>query len=182
MANFAHFQRRSYELKHKEEILTELNREVDLFIRKTDKYTINGAAIELDSKKQEEIINDLLKAERLIDEYINQIHKASRFKVRHWEQDMMRGAKSDLVGLRRKIIGKLKLLQRRVNLFRKTVSTFKMTDRGKVFEQTVQQVDNYIDVNDGNIQIGAGGEIIVTVTLLLAFLAELLKRKNTELE
>lgn len=182
MASAIHFYRRSDELKYQKEILANLSEEVDRFIKNTDKYKIKDIKLELDSVKIIETINDLTQLEKLIDSYINRVHRASKIKIRHWERQALQGNRDEIVGIRRIIIRKLRKLQTRVRLLKNNVGLFKFDRKATVIESVVKQVDNLVDFKKGEMNVEAGGGVILAVTLLLAFFVELVKRKETELE
>ncbi|MEM1119165.1 MAG: hypothetical protein AAGJ18_01870, partial [Bacteroidota bacterium] len=174
--------KRTYELKHQREILSDLSREVDKFIKITDKYRVDDVGVGLDSVKIMEITNDLLELEKLIDIYINRVYRAARVKIRYWEQQALRGSRDEIVGIRRQIISKLRKLQTRVKLLRKTVSLVKFDDRAIAIESLGKQIDNFWDMQTGQLKSDPGAGIIIAVTVLLAFFYELVIRKDNELE
>jgi len=182
MSGNIHFIKRSHELRQQKEILGNLGHEIDKFIRLTDKYKVGGVKIEMDSQKIQETLNDLLEVEKLIDVYKNQTHRSSRVKVNHWEGNQIRGQRDEIVGIRRKIIKKLSQLETRVKLMRNNVSLFKFDNRAVMIESVGKQLDNMVDMQTGKMNSHGVGDLMVGVALLLAFMCELVRRKDDELE
>ncbi len=181
MASNVHFLRRRYELKHQIDFQLQVEREMDMFIRKTNKFVLSKVAISMETEKINEATQDLLKLEEEIDVYYNYVHRISRVKVKHWERQHLDGQRSDIVGKRRKIIRKLKKLKSRVRKLRYIVESFKPKEKAQIVEQTLQQIGNYQDPETGIIKTEAGGDLIVCITLLLAFFAELRRKKNEKI-
>ena len=181
MSSNVHFLRRRYELKHQIDFQLQVENEIDMFISKTNKFVLSKVAISMETDKINEATRDLLKLEEEIDVYYNYVHRISKVKVKSWERQHLDGQRADIVGKRRAIIRKLKKLKSRVRKLRYIVQSFKPNERAQIIEHTLQQVGNYHDAETGLIKTEAGGDLVVCITLLLAFFAELRRKKNEKI-